>query len=94
MKGNLRLRQRRVKALNAFIHDIYHDQEILKAGRIREQVLNNAQYRRRCRGVDVPCNVYVRTSPGWTWCALAPVSSMCWKTICGAGRRYMLEDRG
>jgi hypothetical protein len=27
------LRQR-VKALNAFLHDIYHDQEILKAGRI------------------------------------------------------------
>lgn len=39
------LRQR-VKALNAFLHDIYHDQEILKAGRIpAEQVLANAHYR-------------------------------------------------
>ena len=37
------LRQR-VKALNAFLHDIYHGQDILRAGLIpREQVLNNAQ---------------------------------------------------
>jgi uncharacterized circularly permuted ATP-grasp superfamily protein len=41
------LRQR-VKALNAFIHDIYNEQEILRAGRIpAEQVINNAQYRPR-----------------------------------------------
>jgi uncharacterized circularly permuted ATP-grasp superfamily protein len=51
--------RQRVKALNAFIHDIYHDQDILKAGRIpAEQVLNNAQYRPEMQGVDVPCNVY------------------------------------
>ena len=35
------LRQR-VTALNAFIHDIYNEQEILRAGRIpTEQVINN-----------------------------------------------------
>jgi uncharacterized circularly permuted ATP-grasp superfamily protein len=34
------LRQR-VKALNMFLHDVYHGQEILKAGKIpAEQVLN------------------------------------------------------
>ena len=34
--------KQRVKALNAFLHDIYHDQEILQAGRIpTEQVLGN-----------------------------------------------------
>jgi uncharacterized circularly permuted ATP-grasp superfamily protein len=52
------LRQR-VTALNAFIHDVYHDQEILKAGRIpREQVLGNAQFRPEMVGVNVPGNIY------------------------------------
>ena len=52
------LRQR-IKALNAFLHDIYHDQEILAAGRIpAEQVLGNRQYRPEMRGVDVPGNIY------------------------------------
>ena len=52
------LRQR-VKALNAFLHDIYHAQEILKAGHIpSEQVLNNAQFRPEMIGVDVPAGIY------------------------------------
>ncbi len=52
------LRQR-VKALNAFIHDVYHGQRILKAGLVpAEQVLNNAQFRKEMMGVDVPGNVY------------------------------------
>jgi uncharacterized circularly permuted ATP-grasp superfamily protein len=52
------LRQR-VKALNAFLHDIYHDQEILKAGRIpREQVLGNSQFRQEMIGVEVPEQIY------------------------------------
>src|ERR1700685_3192354 len=38
--------KQRVRALNAFIHDIYHDQQILKAGVIpAEQILCNSQYR-------------------------------------------------
>lgn len=52
------LRQR-VHALNAFLHDIYHDQEILKAGRIpAQQVLGNSQFRREMIGVDVPEQIY------------------------------------
>ncbi|UCV29642.1 circularly permuted type 2 ATP-grasp protein [Ferribacterium limneticum] len=52
------LRQR-VKALNMFLWDVYHDQEILKAGIIpAEQVLNNAQYRPVMKGVDVPGGIY------------------------------------
>lgn len=54
----LGLRQR-VKALNAFLHDIYHDQEIIKAGRISaQQILGNSQFRREMVGVDVPENIY------------------------------------
>ncbi len=52
------LRQR-VRALNAFLHDIYHDQEILRAGKIpREQVQGNAQFRPEMIGVDVPSGIY------------------------------------
>jgi uncharacterized circularly permuted ATP-grasp superfamily protein len=53
------LRQR-VQALNAFLHDIYHDQEIIKAGLIpSEQVLGNSLYRPEMRGIDLPNQVYV-----------------------------------
>jgi uncharacterized circularly permuted ATP-grasp superfamily protein len=52
------LRQR-VEALNKFIHDVYHDQDILRAGVIpAEQVLKNAQYRPEMQGVDVPGDIY------------------------------------
>jgi uncharacterized circularly permuted ATP-grasp superfamily protein len=44
-----------VTALNRFIHDVYHGQEILKAGVVpAEQVLKNAQFRPEMMGVDVP----------------------------------------
>ncbi len=49
----------RVSALNAFLHDIYHEQRILKAGVIpAEQVLCNAQYRPEMQGLDVPGGIY------------------------------------
>src|SRR5574343_1761709 len=49
----------RVTALNRFIHDVYHDQEILKAGIIpREQIVNNAQFRPEMVGEDVPHQIY------------------------------------
>jgi uncharacterized circularly permuted ATP-grasp superfamily protein len=51
--------KQRVRALNAFIHDIYHDQQILKAGIIPpEQVLCNSQYRPEMQGVDVAGDIY------------------------------------
>jgi uncharacterized circularly permuted ATP-grasp superfamily protein len=53
----------RVTALNRFIHDVYHEQAILKAGVIpAEQVLNNAQYRPQMAGVEVPGGVYSHIS--------------------------------
>ncbi len=49
----------RVTALNMFLHDVYHDQHILKAGLIpAEQVLNNAQFRKEMVGVNVPMKTY------------------------------------
>ena len=56
------LRQR-VRALNRFLHDIYHGQEILKEGKIpAEQVQHNAQFRREMVGVDVPGGVYAHVA--------------------------------
>ena len=52
--------RQRVTALNAFLHDIYHDQRILKAGVIpAAQILTNAQYQPCMQGVDLHRNTYV-----------------------------------
>ncbi len=56
------LRQR-VTALNRFLADIYHGQEILRAGRIpREDVEGNSQFRREMVGVDLPGGVYAQVA--------------------------------
>ena len=53
----------RVTALNRFIHDVYHDQDILKAGVIpAAQVHGNAQYRPEMEGLAVPHGVYSHIS--------------------------------
>jgi uncharacterized circularly permuted ATP-grasp superfamily protein len=53
----------RVTALNRFLHDIYHDQEILKAGLIpSDQILTNAQFRPEMMGINIPGNVYSHIS--------------------------------
>ncbi len=73
------LRQR-VRALNAFIGDIYHDQEILKAGLIPEpHVLCNVQYRPEMQGIDVPGGIYAH---------IAGVDVV----RAGEGEFYVLED--
>ena len=52
------LRQR-VKALNMFCHDIYHEQKILKSGVIpSDQIFRNSQYRPEMQGIDVPQQIY------------------------------------
>ncbi|WP_428537600.1 circularly permuted type 2 ATP-grasp protein [Rhodopila sp.] len=50
----------RVRALNMFLHDVYHDRKIL-ADKIvpAELVLNNAGYCQAMVGFDVPFNTYV-----------------------------------
>lgn len=52
------LRQR-VQALNLFLHDVYHERNIVRAGVIpAEQVYTNAQYRPEMQGIDLPRDVY------------------------------------
>ena len=53
----------RLRALNAFLKDIYHGQDILRAGVIpTEHVLGNKLYRPEMRGFDVPGDVYVHVA--------------------------------
>jgi len=50
----------RVTAINLFLHDVYHDQKILKDGVVpRELVLGNKNYRPEMCGLDVPFGTYV-----------------------------------
>jgi uncharacterized circularly permuted ATP-grasp superfamily protein len=56
------LRQR-VSALNRFIHDIYHDQDIIRAGLIpQELILRNTQYRPEMKGIAVSRDIYSHIS--------------------------------
>src|SRR5690606_38324780 len=72
--------KQRVRALNAFIHDVYHDQHILKSGRVPpEQVLCNGQYRPEMQGIDVPGAIYAH---------IAGIDVV----RAGQGEFYVLED--
>jgi uncharacterized circularly permuted ATP-grasp superfamily protein len=74
----------RVNVLNRFLHDVYHDQEILKAGIIpAEQILGNAQFRKEMVGVYVPHRVYSH---------IAGVDIVRAANAKGEGEYYVLED--
>lgn len=52
--------KQRVAALNRFLHDIYHDENILKDGVVPpELVKGNAYYREEMKGITVPGGTYV-----------------------------------
>jgi uncharacterized circularly permuted ATP-grasp superfamily protein len=74
----------RVTALNRFIHDVYHGQEILKAGVVpSEQIERNAQFRPEMVDVDVPGNVYSQ---------IAGIDIVRAANPDGSGTYYVLED--
>jgi uncharacterized circularly permuted ATP-grasp superfamily protein len=76
--------KQRVTALNRFLEDVYHGQEILKAGVIpAEPVLNNAQFRQEMVGLKVPGGIY------------SIISGIDIVRACnpdGSGTYYVLED--
>ena len=87
--------EQRVKALNAFMYDIYHRQEILRAGRIPEElVVQNSAFVPEMIGVDPPLGIYshiigidiVRTGPN-DFYVLED------NTRTPSGVSYMLENR-
>ena len=74
----------RVTALNHFLHDVYHGQEIIKAGVIpAEQILQNAQFRPEMVGVTVPGNIYSQ---------IAGIDIVRAPNADGVGEFYVLED--
>jgi uncharacterized circularly permuted ATP-grasp superfamily protein len=85
----------RVRALNFFLHDIYHDQAILRAGVVpAARVLGNVQYRREMVGVDVPGGIYAHVAgidvvrlPSGDYCVLEDNLRV------PSGVSYMLENR-
>ncbi|MDM8165055.1 circularly permuted type 2 ATP-grasp protein [Roseovarius sp.] len=51
--------EQRVRAINAFLHDIYHKQEIVRAGRIPEEMISrNAAFLPHMIGVTPPGGIY------------------------------------
>jgi len=74
----------RVTALNRFIHDVYHGQEIIKAGVIASgQIFQNAQFRPEMMNVDVPGNIYSHVSG---------IDIVRAPNAQGEGEYYVLED--
>ena len=72
--------KQRVRALNLFLHDVYHDQSILKEDIVpAERVLSNGQYRREMIGMNVPGGIYAH---------IAGVDLV----RAGEGEYYVLED--
>ena len=70
----------RVRALNMFIDDIYHEQHIIRAGIIpADQIYRNAQYRPEMQGIKVASDIYAH---------IAGIDIV----RAGAGEFYVLED--
>ena len=85
----------RITALNRFLNDIYHDQEILKDGVIPRFYIEEAKsFRKEFRGVDVPKDIYIqicgsdliRDGDG-TYYVLED------NARCPSGASYLLENR-
>ena len=74
----------RVTALNRFVHDVYHGQEIIRAGVIpAEQITKNAQFRPQMVDVQVPGDVYSHISG---------IDIVRAPNAKGEGDYYVLED--
>jgi uncharacterized circularly permuted ATP-grasp superfamily protein len=63
-----------------FLHDVYHGQDIIRAGRVpADQVFRNSQYRPEMHGIDVASGIYSH---------IAGIDIV----RAGAGEYYVLED--
>ena len=72
--------EQRVRALNAFLHDIYHRQEILRSGRIpRDMILQNEAFVPEMMGLNPARGVYAH---------IIGIDIV----RCGANDFYVLED--
>jgi len=72
--------KQRIRALNMFIDDVYHDQRIVNDGVVPREILASARsYREVCRGLNPPRGI---------WCHITGTDLVRG----GDGRVYVLED--
>lgn len=87
--------EQRVRALNAFIHDIYHRQEILRAGRVPANIIiQNAAFLPEMMGVNPARGIYTHVI-GIDIVRVSEQESYVLEDNCRtpSGVSYMLEDR-
>ena len=87
--------EQRVKALNAFITDVYGDKEFIRAGKIPEElVLRNAAFVAEMVGNKIAANVYTHIS-GIDIVRVGPEDFYVLEDNCRtpSGVSYMLENR-
>jgi uncharacterized circularly permuted ATP-grasp superfamily protein len=87
--------EQRVRAMNAFIHDLYHRQDILRAGRIPADVIvNNAAFVPEMVGVSPARGIYAHVI-GIDIVRIAENEFYVLEDNCRtpSGVSYMLEDR-
>src|SRR5689334_4067708 len=85
----------RVQALNAFLRDIYHGREILRAGKVPEAlILHNEGFRPEMQDLDTPQGVYCHIS-GIDVVRTGPDQFYVLEDNCRtpSGVSYMLENR-
>ncbi len=74
--------EQRLRALNLFLHDVYHDQRIVKEGVVPLEIIRTAKhYRPELVGLDVPHGIYIHV------CGTDLVRG-------ADGRYFVLEDNG
>ncbi len=87
--------EQRARALNAFLHDVYHDREIIRAGRIPEKlILHNSEFRPEMVGLDLPGQMYAHIA-GIDMVRTGPDDYYVLEDNCRtpSGVSYMLENR-
>lgn len=87
--------EQRVKALNAFLRDVYHEREIIKAGHVPASLIDrNEGFLEVMRGVEVPGNIYTHVA-GIDMVRVGPEEFYVLEDNCRtpSGVSYMLENR-
>jgi uncharacterized circularly permuted ATP-grasp superfamily protein len=87
--------EQRVRALNVFLHDVYHRREIVRAGRIPAAlILQNEAFRPEMQDFDVPAGTYTHVA-GIDIVRTGPTDFYVLEDNCRtpSGVSYMLENR-
>lgn len=87
--------KQRIKALNLFVNDIYHDQNILNDGIIPRELLEDAaSFRRQCQGLNPPRGVWVHiTGTDLIRHADGKIYVLEDNLRCPSGVSYVLQNR-